>query len=379
MTGRRGRALVAVAVAALVGASGTGAGGTGLAPDRPSASTPSSSEAAAHAATAARRFLDAYVDADGRVVRHDQGGDTVSEGQAYAMLLAAAVGDADAFDQIRRWTEAHLVREDGLMAFRWADGAIADPMPATDADLLAAAALVLGAERFGDRSMRVDAARLADAIVATEIADSGEGPVLLAGPWAHADGVVNPSYFVVPAMSVLAADGDHRWAAIAATSRRLVAELTADPPHLPPDWAALTPGDDGTFDGGIAPRPAPGSDDPPVFGYEAVRLVVQLAADCDPAGRDLAARMWPFLREEAAGGTVNAAYLLDGTPARDYPHPAALVAAAAAAHAAGDRDAATTLLDAATELDELAPSYYGAVWVALARLWLDTDRLDVCA
>ena len=31
-----------------------------------------------------------YVDADGRVVRRDQGGDTVSEGQAYAMLLAAA-------------------------------------------------------------------------------------------------------------------------------------------------------------------------------------------------------------------------------------------------------------------------------------------------
>ena len=34
-------------------------------------------------------FLRRYVDGDGRVVRRDQGGDTVSEGQAYGMLIAA--------------------------------------------------------------------------------------------------------------------------------------------------------------------------------------------------------------------------------------------------------------------------------------------------
>src|SRR5438045_6380113 len=38
----------------------------------------------------ARAFLDRYVMGDGRVARIDQGGDTVSEGQAYALLLAAA-------------------------------------------------------------------------------------------------------------------------------------------------------------------------------------------------------------------------------------------------------------------------------------------------
>ena len=42
---------------------------------------------------AGQKFLDEYVEPDGRVVRHDEGGDVVSEGQAYGMLIAVAVGD----------------------------------------------------------------------------------------------------------------------------------------------------------------------------------------------------------------------------------------------------------------------------------------------
>ena len=39
---------------------------------------------------------------------------------------------------------------------------------------------------------------------------------------------------------------------------------------------------------------------------------------------------------------------------------------------------ADRLLDEATELDEARPTYYGSVWIALARLWLDTDLLSAC-
>src|SRR6266571_1756749 len=45
------------------------------------------------ARSSAQAFLDGYIDPDGRVVRRDQGGDTVSEGQSYAMLTAVALGD----------------------------------------------------------------------------------------------------------------------------------------------------------------------------------------------------------------------------------------------------------------------------------------------
>ena len=55
-----------------------------------------------------------------------------------------------------------------------------------------------------------------------------------------------------------------------------------------------------------------------------------------------------------------------------------LVAAAASAQAAGRNDVSDALLDAATALDRHHPTYYGAAWVALARLWLDTPRLGGC-
>jgi len=42
---------------------------------------------------AADRFLAAYARPEGRVVRTDQGGDTVSEGQAYGLLLARALAE----------------------------------------------------------------------------------------------------------------------------------------------------------------------------------------------------------------------------------------------------------------------------------------------
>src|SRR5438067_11250923 len=71
-------------------------------------------------------FFDHYVAADGRVVRHDQGGDTVSEGQAYALLLAARQGDHAAFHRVWRWTRGELQQRDGLFAWHWRDGRVID-------------------------------------------------------------------------------------------------------------------------------------------------------------------------------------------------------------------------------------------------------------
>src|SRR5207302_9757221 len=72
----------------------------------------------------ARTFMRRYVEGNGRVVRRDQGGDTVSEGQAYAMLLAVALDDRGRFDTVWRWTRTHLQQPDGLLAFHWADGRV---------------------------------------------------------------------------------------------------------------------------------------------------------------------------------------------------------------------------------------------------------------
>lgn len=324
------------------------------------------------ALAAADAFLDDYVGDDGRVVRHDQAGDTVSEGQAYGMLVAVAVEDEARVRSIWSWTEQHLQRDDKLLAWRWAEGAVVDESPAADADLMAAGALVMAGQRFADPALLADGRALSAAVLANETATFGDRRVLVAGPWAVAEGVVNPSYFVLGLMSVLYDAGEAGWQPVAASSRRLLTEATASPPALVPDWATVA------ADGGsMVARAAPSGEDEQ-SGYEAGRAYVQLAVDCG-GGQELAARAWPFLAAEAADeGTVNAAYELDGTPRTTSTHPLALVAAASSAAAAGDASAAADLLDRASDLQADAPTYYGAAWIAIARLWLDTDRLGGC-
>src|SRR5439155_21267 len=99
--------------------------------------------AGASAIGAGREFLERYTAPDGRVRRLDQGDDTVSEGQAYGLLVAAALDDTGRFDAIWGWTRRHLRRSDGLLASHWQRGRVVDPQAATDADLDAARALLV--------------------------------------------------------------------------------------------------------------------------------------------------------------------------------------------------------------------------------------------
>jgi endoglucanase len=318
-------------------------------------------------------FLDRYLQPSGRIARTDEGGDSVSEGQAYGMLIALAVDDEDRFRHIWSWTDEHLQRDDGLLAWRWADGGIADDEAAADADLLAAAALALAGARFGDADLTADARLINDAILAHEVLTVGRSPVLVAGPWAAQTRTVNASYLSTPAMSMLWDTlSEQRWGPIAAWSRTVLEGLTAQPPHLPPDWATVD-----ASGGEPQAQPSPAGD-PPRYGYEAARVIVQAAVDCRGAGQQLAARAWPFLAGEADGGELVATYGLDGYRLDPERHPLAFVAAAAAAAASGDRRAAADLLDAAADLDAEAPTYFGAAWIALGRLWLDTDLLGGC-
>jgi endo-1,4-beta-D-glucanase Y len=332
------RAVALLLIAALVAAAGCGG------EDRPGA-----------ARGAAERFLDGYVEPDGRVVRRDQGGDTVSEGQAYAMLLAAAIGDERRFDLAWTWARDHLRRPDGLLAWHWDDGQVVDGEPASDADLDAARALLLAARRFGRPSLDEEGRRLGDAIRRNEAV----GDLVVAGPWARAEAVVNPSYLSPRAFDALG------WRGASASARRALEGLKEP---LPPDWARL----DGHT---LAPTGPPRSDEPAAYGYDAARLPLRLAESCAAEDRRLAARAWPALRDR---DPLPAVLGLDGAPRSQDAHPVAAAGAAGAARAAGDRAAADDLLDRAEELEDERPSYYGAAWVALARVMLDSDWLGRC-
>ncbi len=363
-------ALAAIALCSLAGCGGTGS----------TRSSPSSSIATPgpslqnRALAAARHFLDRYVDPDGRVVRRDQGGDTVSEGQAYGMLLAAAIGDANRFDAIWGWTQTNLRRPDGLISYLWRDGRVQDPEAASDADLDASDALLVAACRFDRPALRQQAVQLGSDIIHGEVASFRGAPVLTAGPWAVSEPVtVDPSYFSPATFDALgAASGDSRWDRMTASSLSIISTLMKAPARLPPDWVRLEGGK-------IVPIGSPSDPQaPPRFGFDAVRTLIWMAEDPDPAGRLIAASAWPVF-EGQNPATLPVEHDLSGRPVGDIRNPVVLVAAAAAAGAAGHPAARDGLLDEAEALDHRFPTYYGAAWVALGRIMLTTKLLDACS
>lgn len=330
------------------------------------------------ARASSQAFLGAYLDAGGRVVRRDQGGDTVSEGQAYAMLVAAGIGDRRRFDLAWQWAKANLQRPDGLLSWHWDGGHVVDAQPASDADLDAARALLVAADRFGVAGYRHEALRIADGILGAETVDAAGRPTLVAGPWATAaPRYVNPSYFSPAGFAALRrASGQPRWDSLAASSREVLGQLTGSGPGLPPDWAVLDAG------GTAHPAPPPGGNGgAPAYSYDAARTFVRMAEDCSSGGRQWARRAWPFFKSNlgaGAGAGLAATYDLAGHAQGSGSHPIADVAAAGAAIAAGANATGLSLLDRAERAQAAAPSYYGAAWVALGRIMLTTDWLGGC-
>ena len=323
------------------------------------------------ATTAIHSFFDRYVDPDGRVVRHDQGGDTVSEGQSYALLLAAITSDRSRFDQVWTWTTTHLQRDDGLFSWRYVNGSVADPMSATDADVQTAWALTLAARRFAPEPYTSQARSLATAILDHESVIAGGHRYLTAGPWANNDpAVLNPSYAVPQALVELShVTGDPRWSDLAASSRSFANGLRAQT-ALPPDWVRLD-----LATGHADPIAAPGgSADPPTFGLDAARLVAWSAMDCDPSSRSNAAAWVTTLDDHPSVQR----HELSGEPVGTDESAASVSTTAVAELAAGDQQHADSLFADARHFDEKHPTYYGAAWVALALSLAEPNTALTC-
>jgi endo-1,4-beta-D-glucanase Y len=317
----------------------------------------------------AARFLSHFVEPSGRVVRRDQGGDTVSEGQAYAMLIAVATGDRQTFDRVWRWTRANLQRDDALLSWHWQHGHVDDDSPSADADLDAAHALALAARRFKRPDLAAQARRMGQAIRAIETINTPAGGVLAAGPWSTPQRLSNPSYTDPGAIKTLSKLGDHAgWQRLATASARMVGSV-AHAGTLPPDWAKVM--DDGSAD----PSSPPGTTQAPEYAFDAARVPIRFAASCTLDGRRLAAHLWPHLRAQPALLPRK----LDGRPARQaQPSSVGLAGAAAAAAAAGKPGTAARLLDQASASEQKRPTYFGSALVALTRAGVMTPLLGSC-
>lgn len=216
----------------------------------------------------------AFLADDGRVIDTGNGGISHSEGQGYGMLLAVLADQPADFAAIWGFTRTELmVRDDGLVAWRWEPGAtphVTDLNAASDGDILIAYALDRAAETWGEAAYAEAARDLAGAIGAHLVAEDGGRPILLPGASGFGaadrpDGpVVNLSYWVFEAFPALARlDPGTDWPRVAAEGLRLVEHTRLGAPGLPPDWLSLR-----------RLRPADGF--PPEYGYNALRLPLYL-------------------------------------------------------------------------------------------------------
>lgn len=224
-----------------------------------------------------RLFKKLFVTRDGRVVDTGNGNITHSEGQAYGMILAEAYGDRRTFNRIWSWTQKNLQTRpnDKLLSWLWKptgkgpEGSVTDPNNASDGELLAAWALVRASKRWNSYPYQQSAAELLVDLRRLAVRQTPSGLVLLPGVdgFLKADGLVlNPSYYVFPALRELAKIfPGSGWDQLDAAGRSLIREARFGKWRLNPDWL---------LDGEAITLGAPF---PPDFGYNAVRIPLHVA------------------------------------------------------------------------------------------------------
>jgi endo-1,4-beta-D-glucanase Y len=272
-----------------------------------------------------------FIDADGRLF--DDSADNVShsEGQGYALVLAAFNDDRATFARVWSWTLANLeIRGDHLAAWRWRpeDHPHAlDTNNATDGDLLIAWGLAEAGRRWGLPEYGSQARQIALALGRKVFFASRFGPALRPGVAGFGvddapDGpLVNLSYWVFPAIDALAELAPEvDWPGVRRSGLALFDAARFGPAHLPADWLSLRDG------------VAPAKDRPALFGYELVRAPLYLAWGTSEAKPRLAALTQSWL--EASAGALSLIDVDTGKPTQSFADEGYLAVAALARCAA---------------------------------------------
>ncbi len=204
-------------------------------------------------------YADRFIQADGRVIDWESDQRTTSEGQAYALLRAVLVGDAERFARVLNWSEANLARRppgstqstlDHLWIWKWGRqpngkwGAI-DANFASDADIDASYALILAAKRWNRPEYQELARKKLQDLWQFSTLDIQGTRYLLPGPVIafQRDDLVtfNPSYLAPYAFRLFAqVDPTKPWLTLVDSSYQLLERSTAiSDVGLPSDWVGL--------------------------------------------------------------------------------------------------------------------------------------------
>ncbi|WP_176059278.1 cellulose synthase complex periplasmic endoglucanase BcsZ [Paraburkholderia sp. BCC1876] len=203
--------------------------------------------------TGYRRFVERFVQADGRVIDYSTPTQqTTSEGQSYGLFFALVANDRATFDRLLAWTRTNLADNQfdaqnmRLPSWQWGrkpDGSfgVLDPNSASDSDLWIAYDLLQAGRLWKDPTYTQLGQALATQIARQEMTTlPGVGPMLLPGPQGFKVGGVtrlNPSYLPLPVLRALAHEQPNGpWAKLAESAYKLI--KTTAPQGFSPDWAA---------------------------------------------------------------------------------------------------------------------------------------------
>lgn len=221
-------------------------------------------------------FKRRFIEPEGRVVDTGNNGVSHSEGQGIGMLAAAHFNDQATFDKLAAWTNAHLTRgTDRLYAWRYKPGLstpVDDPNNATDGDMLIAWAMFEAARKWNNPIYRAAGWEIANTIRVSLVRPVGSRLVLLPGTYGFVHGervVVNPSYYVFPALHRFATDMPHpTWARLWKDGVDLLREARYGRWGLPADWVTMTE---------AAPAPDIADGWPARFSWDAVRVPLYMS------------------------------------------------------------------------------------------------------
>ncbi len=277
-----------------------------------------------------------FIDPQGRVNRN-QDGDTVSEGQAYAMLRAVWMDDKQTFDLCYQWSEQHLSRKnkyaDNLLAWQWKDGEVMDWMPASDADLDYALSLIFaenlwGPSSQGDSEPYGQKARKVLNDILNHLTYRTQTGRLYLSPWIFSKDAentiypVNPSYYSPAHFRVFyRLTGDERWKELIETTYFILEQLAEQfdgekGVGLIPDWCSVSNTDSfGRLEGK--------SD---IFGWEAIRVPIRVSMDYVWFGSkeslDFLNRIAIFFKQQWNDNhKIWCEYEYDGSAVKKYENP----------------------------------------------------------
>lgn len=264
---------------------------------------------------------------DGRVQRPEHGFDTVSEGQAYAMIFSVFMNDKKTFHLIYNWTEKHLSRNntqgDTLLAWHWKEGSVTDWMPASDADVDYAFALLLASYRWKEKEYEKKALQVANDVLRLMTTHGVDNRLfLLPGLWGNEKNeyvVQNPSYYSPAAFQMFyEITKDRHWLDLAETgywiltqSGLVLGELKGC--GLIPDWCIVD------SQGKIMPAEGKSSD----YGWEAVRIPMRTGIDkywynSEKAGEILEKVYKALQTTNSSHREIKATYRYTGEPSAAY-------------------------------------------------------------